>query len=203
MKLYDSRHAPNPRRVRIFLAEKGLVVPTVQVDLGKLEQRGDDFTRLNPMQRTPALVLEDGTVITESIAICRYFEEMQPEPALFGHDAMSRVRVEMWQRRVEFGLLATVAGVFRHTHPAMREMEAPQLPDYAETLRPRALDFLRFLDAELASRSFVAGDRFSVADITALVAVDFMKPARLAAPPELAHLARWRSDVSSRPSAAA
>lgn len=203
MKLYDSRVAPNPRRVRIFLAEKGIVVPTVQVDLGRLEQRSDDFTRLNPLQRTPALELDDGTVITESIAICRWFEEIQPAPPLFGEDAMARVTVEMWQRRVEFGLLWPVAAIVRHSHPAMRELEQPQLPDYAETQRPRALAFLSLLEAQLGKQPFVAGESYSVADITALVAVDFMKPARLAAPPELTNLARWRADVSSRPSAAA
>lgn len=203
MKLYDSRVAPNPRRVRIFLAEKGIAVPTVQVDLGRLEQRGEAFSRLNPLQRTPALELDDGTVITESIAICRYFEEMQPAPPLFGYDAMARVMVEMWQRRVEFGLLWPVAAIVRHSHPAMRELEQPQLPDYAETQRPRALAFLSLLEAQLGKHPFVAGERYSVADITALVAVDFMKPARLAAPPELTNLARWRADVSSRPSAAA
>lgn len=203
MKLYDSRVAPNPRRVRIFLAEKGISVPTEQVDLGRLEQRSEAFSRVNPLQRTPALVLDDGTVLTESIAICRYFEELQPDPPLFGVDALSKAQVEMWQRRVEFGLLQTVAGVFRHTHPAMREMEVPQIPAWAEAQRPRALAFLALLDAELAGRPFIAGDRFSVADITALVAVDFLKPARIVAPPELTHLAHWRAEVSARPSAAA
>ena len=116
MKLYDGGRAPNPRRVRIFLAEKGIVAPTEQVDLGKLQQRGAAYTAINPMQRVPALLLDDGTVIAESIAICRYFEALQPEPALFGQGALEGALVEMWNRRVEHNLLFAVTQVFRHLH---------------------------------------------------------------------------------------
>jgi len=118
MKLYDTRTAPNPRRVRVFLAEKGIEIPDVQqIDLGRLEQKGEEFSRINPVQRTPALELDDGTILTESIAICRYFEELQPSPPLMGTDAKSKALVEMWQRRIELHFLMPVAMAFRHTHP--------------------------------------------------------------------------------------
>src|SRR5580698_10648817 len=127
MKLYDGGRAPNPPRVRVFLSEKGITVPAEQVDLGALQQKSDAFTAVNPMQRVPALVLDDGTVITESIAICRYFEVLHPEPALFGRGALEIALVEMWQRRAELHLLFPVASVFQHTHPAMKIMVDPQV----------------------------------------------------------------------------
>ncbi len=203
MKLYDSRVAPNARRVRMFLAEKGVSVPTVSVDLSKMEQKDAGFTALNPMQQIPVLVLDDGTAISESIAICRYFEELHPQPPLFGSDLMSRTLVEMWQRRIEFGLMQPIQLAFRHSHPAMREMEKPQIPELVELNRQRAVAFLQFLDAELAARRFVAGDAFSVADITAYISVDYMKFARIALPETLAHVRRWRDEAAARPSASA
>ncbi len=203
MQLYDGGRAPSPRRVRIFLAEKGIEVPKVPVDLGKLEQKSRSFTALNPMQRVPALVLDDGTVITETMAICRYFEALHPEPNLFGRAAIEIAKVEMWNRRVELGLYAAVQAVFRHTHPAMAAMEVPQVPQWAEANRPRAMNFLAMLDRELANRKFLAADRFTVADITGLVSVDFMKPAKLAIPETLEHVRRWHAEVAARPSAAA
>jgi glutathione S-transferase len=201
MKLYDTKLAPNPRRVRVFLAEKGISVPTVEVDLGKLDHKAPDFAAKNPLQRTPALELDDGTVITESIAICRYFEELHPEPALFGTGALERAMVEMWQRRLEFDLFGTVSATFRHLHPAMKEMEVPQVPSWGEANKPRALAFLRFLDGHLAARPFVCGDHFTVADITGLISLDFMRPARLSVPEDCAHVRRWHEELSSRPSA--
>jgi glutathione S-transferase len=203
MKLYDGGRAPNPRRVRIFLAEKGIAVPTEQVDLGKLQQRSAKYTSINPMQRVPALVLDDGTVIAESIAICRYFETVQPEPPLFGRGALQSALVEMWSRRVEFHLYLPVASVFQHLHPAMKQMIDPQVPQWGEANKPRIFEFLKFLDRELNRRPYVAGEEFSVADITALVAVDFMRVSKLAVPEELAHVRRWHVAASSRPSAAA
>jgi glutathione S-transferase len=203
MKLYDGGRAPNPRRVRIFLAEKGITVPTEQVDLGKLQQRSDAYTAINPMQRVPALVLDDGTVIAESIAICRYFEAVQPDPPLFGHGALSSALIEMWNRRVELHLFLPVATVFQHLHPAMKIMIAPQVAEWGEANKPRVFDFLRFLDGELQNRPFVAGADYSVADITALVAVDFMRVSKLAVPEDLVHVRRWHETVSARPSAKA
>ena len=203
VKLFDSPHAPNPRRVRIFLAEKGLSLPKVSIDLGKLEHRSADFFAVNPLQRTPALELDCGEILTESVAICRYLEELYPEPPLFGRDPLERARVEMWQRRVELEFFAPVTHAFRHSHPHMAEMEKPQIAAWAEVNKPRAEKFARFLDGELAKRAFVAGDAFTIADITALVAADFCKPARIVLPDDLKHFARWRAEVSARASAAA
>jgi glutathione S-transferase len=203
MKLYDGGRAPNPRRVRIFLAEKGIKVPTEQVDLGAMAQRSEAYTAINPLQRVPALVLDDGTVITESIAICRYFEAQQPDPPLFGRGAVESALVEMWNRRVELHLFLPVSNVFRHLHPAMAQMEVPQVAEWGEANKPRAMAFLQLLDGELKDRSFVAGPNYTVADITALVAVDFMRVSKLAVPDTLANLKRWHQAVSARPSAAA
>jgi glutathione S-transferase len=203
MKLYDGGRAPNPRRVRIFLAEKGIGVPLEQVDLGALTQKSAAFSAVNPIQRVPVLVLDDGTVIAESIAICRYFEELNPVPSLFGHGALDVARVEMWNRRLELHLLLPVSHVFRNMHPAMSAMEVPQVPAWAEANKPRVMDFLAVFDRELADHPFAAGERFSVADITGLVAVDFMKPAKLALPEACKNVRRWHADVSARPSAGA
>jgi len=203
MKLYDSKVAPNPRRARIFLAEKGITVPTEQVDIMLMQQKTPEYTAINPLQRMPSLVLDDGTVITESIAICRYFEMLQPEPPLFGVGPKDSAIVEMWNRRAEINFLSNVAAVFRHTHPAMKELEVPQVPAWADASRPRVAWFLEMLDRELATREFIAGDRYTVADITMLVAVDFMKPGRLTIPEGAGNVRRWHAAVSARPSAAA
>ena len=203
MKLFDGGRAPNPRRVRIFLAEKGISVPLVPVDMAALEHKKQVISSRNPLTRLPVLELDDGTILTETIAICRYFEELQPQPVLFGTGALGKAVVEMWQRRVEFNLFAAVANAFRHIHPAMKEWEIPQVPEWGEVNKPKAVDFMRILDRELASREFVAGDAFSVADITGLAALDFMKPARIAIPEELTNVLRWHQAIKSRPSAAA
>ena len=203
MMLYDTKVAPNPRRVRVFLAEKGISVPTTNVDLGKMEQREAGYSKINPLQRTPSLVLDDGTVITESVAICRYFDEIQPEPNLFGKGALGKALVEMWQRRMELNLMMPTAQVFRHTHPAMAQLEVPQISEVAETNRPRVTDFLKVLDAHLANSRFAAGDDYSIADITGLIGMDFLRLARIQPSPELKNLARWHAELSARPSAAA
>lgn len=203
MRLFDGGRAPNPRRVRVFLAEKGIEVPMVAVDMADLEHRGDPMTTRNPLQRLPVLELDDGTILTESIAICRYFEELHPEPALFGRGALGKAKVEMWQRRMELSFFFCVAQAFRHIHPAMKEWEVPQVPSWGEANKPKALDFLAILDRELANREFAAGDEFSVADITGMIAMDFMKPARIQLPAEMTNVVRWHQALSSRPSAAA
>src|SRR5580658_6783661 len=203
MKLYDGGRAPNPRRVRIFLAEKGVNIPTEQVDLGKLQQRSDAYTAVNPMQRVPALVLDDGTLIAESIAICRYFEALNPEPPLFGRGALESALVEMWQRRMELHLFLPVATVFQHLHPAMKIMVDPQVAAWGEANKPRVGQFLQFLDGELKNRAFVAGTAYTVADITAMVAVDFMRVSKLTVPDDLTNVKRWYTAVTARPSAAA
>jgi glutathione S-transferase len=203
MKLYDGGRAPNPRRVRVFLAEKGISVPLVPVDMGAMAHKGDEVTSRNPLQRLPVLELDDGTILTESIAICRYFEALHPEPALFGKAALEIATIEMWQRRMELNLLASVAAVFRHTHPAMLAWEVPQVKEWGEANRSKAIDFLAILDRELAGHEFAAGDAFSVADITGMIAVDFMKPAKLPVPEEMTNVRRWHSALAARPSALA
>lgn len=203
MKLYDGGRAPNPRRVRIFLAEKGIDVPTVPVDMGALEHKSETLTRLNPLQRLPVLELDDGTVLTETVAICRYFEALHPEPALFGKGALGVAQVEMWQRRVEMHLFFPIAQAFRHLHPAMKDWEVPQVGEWGEANKPKALEFLTYLDGELADRPFIAGDDYSIADITGLSSVDFMKLARISIPDGLDHVMRWYHTVAGRPSAQA
>jgi glutathione S-transferase len=203
MKILETHTAPNPRRVRIFLAEKGVSVAFEELDLMKGALKTPEFTKLNRFQRVPVLLLDDGTAIAETVAICRYFEEITPAPALFGSGAEGRARVEMWNRRMELGLLFSVAQAFRHLHPAMANLEVPQVPAWGEANKPRALEVLGFMDEELGKRRFIAGNDYSIADITALVGVDFMKPARIQRPPELENLARWYGDVSARPSAKA
>jgi glutathione S-transferase len=203
MKLFDGGRAPNPRRVRVFLAEKGIEVPLVPVDMGALGHKQEPVSSRNPLQRLPVLELDDGTIITESVAICRYFEELHPDPPLFGRGALGKAKVEMWQRRIELNLLSCVAAAFRHIHPAMKEWEVPQIPEWGEANKPKAIDFLKLLDGELALREFAAGDSYSIADITGLIAIDFMKPARIRVPEECINVLRWHAAISSRPSAAA
>jgi glutathione S-transferase len=203
MKILQTRQAPNPRRVRIFLAEKGIEVPFEELDLMKGELKTPEFTKVNSFQRVPVLVLDDGTAIAETIAICRYFEAQKPEPALFGKGALGTATVEMWNRRVELNLLFPVSQAFRHLHPAMAHLEVPQVAAWGEANKPKALEALAILDRELGRSRYIAGDDFSVADITALVAVDFMKPARIQRPEEFKNVTRWHTEVSSRPSAKA
>ena len=202
MKLYDSTLAPNPRRVRIFLAEKGVTVPTVQVDIAKAENRQPPYLAKNPLGGVPILELDDGTVIAETVAICRYFEETHPSPPLFGTDAKDRALVEMWQRRMELEIAIPIMQVFRNTH-AFFKGRIPQVPEYGEVCRQAATSRLRWLDGELAGRKFVAGDRFSIADITLLVGIDFGRVSNLRIDPEHKNLQRWHDEVSARPSAKA
>jgi glutathione S-transferase len=157
----------------------------------------------DPMQRLPTLVLDDGTAIAELMAICRYFEALHPDPPLFGRSPLDSALVEMWNRRAEFHLLAPVATVFQHLHPYMKRMVDPQVPAWGEANKPRIFEFLQFLDGELGGRPYVAGAEFTVADITALAAADFMKLSKLVIPDDLGNVRRWREAVSARPSAAA
>lgn len=203
MKILETRQAPNPRRVRIFLAEKGIQVPFEEFDLMKGALKTPEFTRQNPFQRVPVLILDDATALSETVAICRYFEELHPEPALFGQGALGRATVEMWNRRMELGLFMHVAQAFRHMHPAMAHLEVPQVKEWGEVNKARALEVLTILNEQLGREKFVAGDSYSIADITALVAVDYMRPARIERPASLANLARWHGEVSARPSAKA
>ncbi|OQW84352.1 MAG: glutathione S-transferase [Proteobacteria bacterium ST_bin15] len=204
MRLFTSARAPNPRRVGIFLAEKGITLPdVVDVDIMKKQHYEADFARLNPFQRIPVLVLDDDTALSESVAICRYIEEaMAPEPNLFGRTPIERAICEMWNRRVELTLLNHTAAVFRHLHPSMAELELPQIPQWGEANKAKVMASCALLDAQLKNSPFIAGDRFSIADITALVAIDFLRPIRLSVPEELTSLRRWHAEVSARPSVA-
>jgi len=203
MRLFDGGRAPNPRRVRIFLAEKGIEVPLVPVDMAALEHRQAEIAGRNPFMRLPVLELDDGTILCETVAICRYFEELHPEPALFGQGALGKAQVEMWQRRIEFGLFGAVAAAFRHLHPAMREWEVPQVPEWGEANKDKALEFLAILDRHLEGREFVTGDALSIADITGLTALDFAKPARITIPDKHENVLRWYAALKARPSAGA
>lgn len=202
MRLYDARTAPNPRRVRIFLAEKGISVPVEQVDIVSAQNRSAEFRAKNAMGTLPVLELDDGTTIAESVAICRYFEELQPEPPLLGTDAKDRALVEMWQRRMEYEVFLPITQVFRNGH-AFFKGRIPQVPEYGEVCRKHAEQRLEWLDGVLADRPFVAGERYTIADITALCAIDFGRVSNIRVTPEQPNLARWHAAVSSRPSAKA
>ena len=202
MKIYEAQAAPNPRRVRVFLAEKGIQVPYEQVDIGKAVNRQPEFRKINPLAGVPVLELDDGTHIAESVAICRYFEEIQPAPPLFGIGARERALVEMWQRRVELYLFIPSADSFRQRHEFFKG-RIRQVPEYAEAQRQNAEERLEWLDAELANRRFIAGDQYSIADITAMVGIDFGRVSKIAIQPGQKNLARWHAEVSARPSAKA
>jgi glutathione S-transferase len=200
MELIDGGRAPNPRRVRIFLAEKGIDVPKRQIDFASLEQQSDAFTAVNPMQRVPVLILDDGTPIAESMAICRYFDALRPEPNLFGRDAREIATIEMWNRRAELNFYGPVSSAFRHLSPAMSASEKPQIAEWGEVNKAKALAFLAILDRELAGRRYVAGDRFTVADITTGVTADFMRAPKIEMPADMKNIHRWHAEVTARPS---
>lgn len=203
MELIDGGRAPSPRRVRIFLAEKGIDVPKRQIDFAGREQFSDAFTALNPMQRVPVLILDDGTAVSETMAICRYFEALHPEPNLLGRDAREIALVEMWNRRAELDFYGAVSSAFRHLSAAMAASEKPQVPAWGEANKDKVVAFLGLLEGELGTRAYVAGDRFTVADITAMVAVDFMRAPKLEVPAAMTNVRRWHAEVSARPSARA
>ena len=202
MKIYDSKTAPNPRRVRVFLAEKGIEVPRIEVDIAKAENRSEEFRQKNPLGTLPVLELDDGTHIAETVAICRYFEESHPEPRLMGVDARDKALVEMWQRRMELELFIPIAQVFRNGHPFFKG-RIPQVPEWGEVNRKAAEARMAWLDEILGSRRFVAGERFTIADITALVGIDWGRVTKTRIPAECTNVLRWHELVSGRPSARA
>ncbi len=199
MKHYTSSLAPNPRRVTIFLAEKGITVPTVEIDLAKKENLVPEFLRRNPLGRVPVLEFDDGSYLAESIAICRYFEGTHPEPPLFGKGAREQAEVEMWNRRMEYEVLGNVTGCFRHTHPYWKG-RIEQVGAYGDLCRRTLEERMAWLDGEIAGRSFIAGERFTVADITAVTAFDLGRVAKIRIPESLANLTKWYAAVSARPS---
>ncbi len=203
MKFYDSPGAPNPRRVQVFLAEKGVEVPHVQVSIAKGEHRKPEYLKLNPLGGVPCLELDDGSVLTETVAICRYFEGLHPEPPLFGTDLLDQARVEMWNRRMEFEIFVLFGQWFRNTSEFFKG-RIPQAPEYGEICAKAVRNRMQWLDGELADRAFVAGERYTIADITAQCAFDFFGRILKCQPgEEHPNLSRWYADVSARPSARA
>ncbi len=203
MKLYDFKTGPNPRRVRIFLAEKGIEVPLVHVDIMKREQKAPEFLAKNPIGSIPVLEMDDGTCISESVAICRYFEEVHPQPPLFGRTPVEKAQIEMWLRRVELNFMVPVGMVWIHGHPLTARL-VKQIPEAAEQNRKRTQIGYRLLDTQLADNAFVAGDEYSVVDAVLLASLDFAN-GLVGVPYDetLTHLKRWHDAVSARPSAGA
>jgi glutathione S-transferase len=203
MKLYNEHNpAPNPRRVRVFLAEKGISMPFVHVPMRQGAHKSAEFMEKNSLGQVPVLELDDGSTLSESIAICRYLEELHPTPALFGNDAWQRARVEMWMRRIEFALMSRIGAVWINTHKYTAQL-GTQYQDYGEASRVRSLKAMHWLNDELKEREFLATDYFSMADIVALTTIDFATFIGIETPAELAHLRAWHARVSARPSAAA
>jgi glutathione S-transferase len=209
MKFYDCATAPSPRRVRIFLAEKGISVPTVQVDLRNNEQLTPAFRAINPDATVPSLELDDGTRINDAIGICVYFEAIHPRPALMGETAEEKALVAAWQREVERNGFYAVMEAFRNSTPGLKGRALPgphdyeQIPALAERGRVRVKHFHEQMDARLERSEFIAGARYSVADITALITIDFAARAKMPIPESCPHLHRWHAQVSARPSAKA
>ena len=209
MKFYDCETAPSPRRVRVFMAEKGIELETVPIDLAKGEQFGADYRKINPDCVVPALELDDGTCISEVFAICQYLEELHPEPSLLGRTATERAVTTMWNAKAEQQGLWATAEALRNTVKGLKGRALPgpddyeQIPELAVRGRQRAESFLARLDNQLADRDFIAGDFYSIADITAMVFVDFAMRLKIPLPDDAKRLQRWHDAVSSRPSAAA
>jgi len=200
MKLYDDARAPNPRRVRMYLAEKGIDVPLVETPVVTRANRTEEFKKINSLQQIPVLELDDGTCIAESLAICRYFEVLHPQPALFGETALEQAQVEMWNRRIEFQLLSTVGAYWRHCHEFTKALPG-RIEEAGLQGKERAEVIMKWLEGEIAGRNYIAGDKFTVADITALGVIDFARFVGVAIPDDAANLKAWHVRVSARPSA--
>jgi glutathione S-transferase len=204
--LYDCATAPSPRRARILLAEKGIAHATVQVDLRHGEQLGEAFRRINPQCTVPALQTDEGAVLTDNAAITTYLEALHPEPALLGRTPLEKAEIASWNWRIEFEGFLAIAEALRNGSPAMANRALPgpkdyaQIPELAQRGLARAQDFFSALDARLQGREFIAGGRFSVADITAVVAVDFARVVKLKPGEQHPHLQRWRAAMAQRPS---
>jgi glutathione S-transferase len=204
MKLYIAPRAPNPRRVTMFIAEKSITgIEQIPVDLNGQEHRSDVFLAKSPLAKVPALELDDGRVLTETRAICTYLEGLAPEPNLMGVDAEERAFIEMADRRVELYLFNGIANCIRHTHPGLATLEQPQFADYGQMQGEKARDVARWLDRTLANQPFVAGDRFTIADITAFCALEFGRGLMKFKPGEegMPHLQAYRDRIATRPSA--
>lgn len=207
MIFYDCQTAPSPRRARMIIAEKGLEIDTVQIDLGKGEQLGDDYKKINPSCTVPALKLDDGTVLCENIAIADYLESIQPQPPLIGSTAQQRAVVLDWNARIEIQGMSAIAELFRNSakgfnnRAATGPMNLAQIPELAERGRQRFQAFYPMLDAQLRGKDFIAGDYFSIADIAAFVTTEFAGWVKEAVPEECSAVRQWYERVKSRPSA--
>ena len=202
VRIVETPPAPNPRRLRIFLAEKGVEIPRESIDIMQGDHRKPEYLAWAGAPAVPAMELEDGTVLTESIAICRYIEALHPEPNLMGKDPLEAATIEMWHRRVELGLWLHVAAVIRHLNPRMAVLE-DQVPEWGESNRPRLDAAMRRLDERLAASPYIAGDHYTIADITAQVGLDFMRVSKTPVPEDCAALSNWLEKVRKRPSASA
>ena len=204
MKLYVAQRAPNPRRVTMFLAEKGITdIELVALDLNAQQHRAADFVAKSPLSKVPALELDDGRVLTESRAICSWLEGRYPEPNLMGRDFEERAFIEMADRRIELYLFLGIAQCIRHSHPGLAALEQPQFPDYGRSQGEKVRKTAAWLDAELEKQAFIAGQRFSIADITAFCALEFARGLMRFVPGQegLTHLQAWRDRIAERPSA--
>ena len=204
MKLYTSTFAPNPRRVTMFIAEKGITgIENVLIDLGAGEHRSDAFMAKNPLARVPALELDDGRVLCETRAICTYLEGLYPEPNLMGEGFEERAFIEMADRRAELYLFAAIANSVRHTHPGLASLEQPQFPEFGASQAEKMRTAARWLDSELGKQPYVAGQRFTIADITAFCALEFARGLMKFRPgmEGMSHLQEWRDRIAERPTA--
>jgi len=204
MKLYNApMPAPNPRRVRIFLAEKGVSIPLVDVEIMKREHKSHEHMARNSLGQLPTLELDDGTMLSETVAICRYLESLYPEPLMFGRTALEQAQVEMWIRRIEFQIMTPVGMFWRHAHPFTAAVVVPQYKEFGESNRANYERSLGWLDRELTGKAFVAGNGYTMADICALSTIDFATWIGLLVPYGLANVKAWHERVNERPSAKA
>jgi glutathione S-transferase len=206
MKLYNENDpAPNPRRVRIFLKEKSLDIPLLHTPLAKRAHKTPEYLKKNSLGQVPVLELDDGSYISESVAICRYLEELHPAPPLFGRDAKERATVDMWIRRIEFRVMAPVGHIWVHTHPLtapiVAAMGGKQYKDFGESNRKTFASACEWLDGEIAGHKFIAGDNYSMADIVAQSTFDFARVIGIDIPEQCKNVREWYARVSSRPSA--
>lgn len=202
MKIYETKTAPNPRRVRMFLAEKGIDMEYVQVDIQKGENLSAEMRAKNPLGKIPILELDDGTCIAETDAICTYFEALYPEPSLMGNTALEKGTIAMWQRQVELALMLQVGMCFQHTTGYFKDRMVP-VPEYGKEAGINASKYLNILERRLELNPFIAGDSFSIADITALCAIDFARVVNIRIKDEQKNLLRWYDSVNNRASAKA
>ncbi|MDT0596205.1 glutathione S-transferase family protein [Glaciecola petra] len=202
MKIYDTKTAPTPRRVRMFLAEKGLEMDYVQVDLAKGENLSPEMRLKNPIAKIPVLELDDGTCISESDAICLYFETLHPNPPLMGNGALEKATVAMWQRQIDLCLFMQIGMCFQHSTGYFKDRMTP-VPEYGKVAGENARKYLNVLDKRVAKYPFMAGENFSIADITALCSIDFARVVNIRISAEQTHLQAWYDKVAARPSAKA